>query len=377
MSPFHFSLKYFRNLPVINCRASQPEANTVTRKSLISALATTSILMASSHANAQAARDSINIVGSSTVYPFTTTVAEQFGRAGKFKTPKVESTGTGGGLKLFCEGVGPKYPDVANASRRIKPSEVSDFQRSGVKDIVEVKIGYDGIVFANSKKSKPLQVTLRQLWLALAKQVAGTGPRKLTPIPSTKWSDIDKALPAVKIEVLGPPPTSGTRDAFVELAMEAGCSTFEWVKALKASDEKKFKEICQTMREDGAFIEAGENDNLIVQKLQANPNAFGIFGFSFLDQNAETIQASSIAGNAPTFETISAASYPLSRPLYMYVKNAHGGVVPGIGEYLAEFTSPKAWGPDGYLAGKGMIPMSEAERSTVKQSVTTLEPMKL
>ena len=324
-----------------------------------------------------AARDYINIVGSSTVYPFSTVVAEQFGKTSQFKAPKVESTGSGGGLKLFCEGVGPKYPDVANASRRIKPSEVADCNKNGVKDIVEVKIGYDGIVLANSKKGKQLQVTLRQLWLALAKQVAGTEPGKVIPNPNTKWSDIDKALPAVKIEVLGPPPTSGTRDAFVELAMDAGCSTFEWVKALKASDEKKFKEICQTMREDGAFIEAGENDNLIVQKLQANPNAFGIFGFSFLDQNAETIQASSIAGNAPTFETISAASYPLSRPLYMYVKKAHVGVVPGIAEYLAEFTSPKAWGPDGYLAGKGMIPMSEAERSTVKQSVTTLEPMKL
>lgn len=323
------------------------------------------------------ARDYLNIVGSSTVYPFSTVVAEQFGKTSQFKAPKVESTGSGGGLKLFCEGVGPKYPDVANASRRIKPSEVADCNKNGVKDIVEVKIGYDGIVFANSKKSKQLQVTLRQLWLALAKQVAGTEPGKVIPNPNTKWSDIDKSLPAVKIEVLGPPPTSGTRDAFVELAMDAGCKTFEWVKALEATDKKKFQEICQTMREDGAFIEAGENDNLIVQKLQANPTAFGIFGFSFLDQNAEAIQASSIGGNAPTFETISAGSYPLSRPLFMYVKKQHIGVVPGIAEYLAEFTSPKAWGPDGYLASKGMIPMSDAERTTVKQAVTTLEPMKM
>jgi len=322
-------------------------------------------------------RDYINIVGSSTVYPFSTVVAEQFGKTSQFKAPKVESTGSGGGLKLFCEGVGPKYPDVANASRRIKPSEVSDCQKNGVRDIVEVKIGYDGIVLANSKKSKPLQITLRQLWLGLAKQVAGSEPGKLTPNPNNKWSDIDKALPAVKIEVLGPPPTSGTRDAFVELAMEAGCSTFEWVKALKASDEKKFKEICHTLREDGAFIEAGENDNLIVQKLDGNPTAFGIFGFSFLDQNAEKIQASSIGGSAPTFETISAGTYPISRPLFMYVKKAHVGVIPGIAEYLAEFTSAKAWGPDGYLAGKGMIPMSDAERTTVKQVARTLEPMKM
>jgi phosphate transport system substrate-binding protein len=323
------------------------------------------------------ARDYLTIVGSSTVYPFSTVVAEQFGKTSHFKAPKVESTGSGGGLKLFCEGVGPKYPDVANASRRIKPSEVADCNKNGVTDIVEVKIGYDGIVLANSKKSKQLQVTLRQLWLALAKQVAGTEPGKLIPNPNTKWSDIDKALPAVKIEVLGPPPTSGTRDAFVELAMDAGCKTFEWVKALEASDKKKFQEICQAMREDGAFIEAGENDNLLVQKLQANTTAFGIFGFSFLDQNAETIQASSIGGSAPTFETISAGSYPLARPLFMYVKKQHIGVVPGLAEYLAEFTSPKAWGAEGYLAGKGMIPMSDAERTTVKQAVTTLEPMKM
>jgi phosphate transport system substrate-binding protein len=324
-----------------------------------------------------AARDYLNIVGSSTVYPFSTVVAEQFGKTSQFKSPKVESTGSGGGLKLFCEGVGPKYPDVANASRRIKPSEISDCQKNGVKDIVEVKIGYDGIVLASNKKSTPLAVTLRQLWLALAKQVAGTEAGKLIANPNSKWSDIDKALPAIKIEVLGPPPTSGTRDAFVELALEQGCSTFEWVKALKTSDEKKFKEICHTLREDGAFIEAGENDNLIVQKLEANPSAFGIFGYSFLEQNAEKIQAATIGGAPATFETISNGSYPISRPLFMYVKKAHIGVIPGIAEYLAEFTSPKAWGPEGYLADKGLIPMSDAERTTVKQTVATLEPMKM
>jgi phosphate transport system substrate-binding protein len=322
-------------------------------------------------------RDYINIVGSSTVYPFSTVVAEQFGKSSRFKAPKVESTGSGGGLKLFCEGVGPKYPDVANASRRIKPSEVESCAKNGVKEVVEVKIGYDGIVLANSRKSKPLQVSLRQLWLALAQQVAGNEPGQLVANPNSKWSDIDKSLPALKIEVLGPPPTSGTRDAFVELAMDAGCSTFEWVKGLASSDPKKFKEICQTMREDGAFIEVGENDNLIVQKLQANPSAFGIFGFSFLDQNAEAIQAAAIGGHAPSFETISNGSYPLSRPLFLYVKKAHVGVVPGIPEYLAEFTSAKAWGPEGYLASKGMIPLSDAERSTVQQTVATLEPMKL
>lgn len=323
------------------------------------------------------ARDYINIVGSSTVYPFSTVVAEQFGKTSQFRSPKVESTGSGGGLKLFCEGVGPKYPDVANSSRRIKASEVADCDKNGVKEIVEVKIGYDGIVVANAKASKPLQLTLRQLWLALAKEVAGPEAGKLVANPHSKWSDIDPSLPATQIEVLGPPPTSGTRDAFVELAMEAGCSGFEWIKALKTSDEKRFKGVCHTLREDGAFVEAGENDNLIVQKLEANPTAFGIFGYSFLDQNAEKLQAASIGGVAATFETISNGSYPVARPLFMYVKKAHIGVIPGIAEYLAEFTSPRAWGPEGYLAGKGMIPLSEAERGQIKQAATALTPMKL
>jgi phosphate transport system substrate-binding protein len=324
-----------------------------------------------------AARDYINIVGSSTVYPFSTVVAEQFGKTSQFKSPKVESTGSGGGLKLFCEGVGPKYPDVANASRRIKPSEVEHCAKNGVKDIVEVKIGYDGIVLASNKKGKPLMVTLPQLWRALAKQVAGPDAGKLIANPNTQWSDIDAKLPAEKIEVLGPPPTSGTRDAFVELALDSGCDSVDWIKALKATDEKQHKAICQTLREDGAFIEAGENDNLIVQKLDANPNAFGIFGFSYLDQNAEKLQGAAVGGVQPTFDTISKGSYPLSRPLFMYVKKAHVGVIPGIAEYVAEFTSPKAWGPEGYLASKGMIPMSDTERTQVKQIATALEPMKL
>jgi phosphate transport system substrate-binding protein len=335
------------------------------------------VTVATAPAPGPAPRDYISIVGSSTVYPFSTVVAEQFGKTSKFKSPKVEATGSGGGLKLFCEGVGPKSPDVANSSRRIKASEVADCQKNGVNDIVEVKVGYDGIVVANSKKQKPLQVTLRQLWLGLAKQVAGPEAGKLIANPNVKWSDIDAKLPALKIEVLGPPPTSGTRDAFVELAMEGGCSTFEWIKALKATDEKQFKSICHTLREDGSFIEAGENDNLIVQKLDANPSAFGIFGYSFLEQNSEKIQATSIGGVAPVFETISNGTYPVSRPLYMYVKKAHVGLIPGISEYLEEFTSARAWGPEGYLAGKGMIPMSDAERASVKKSATALEPMKL
>jgi phosphate transport system substrate-binding protein len=328
-------------------------------------------------ATAPAERDYVTIVGSSTVYPFSTVVAEQLGKTSKFKSPKVESTGSGGGIKLFCAGVGAKYPDIVNSSRRIKPSEVTECKKNSVNDIVELKIGYDGIVVANSKKAPPLVLGLKQLWLALAKQVPDGDSPAAKANGYAKWSDIDGKLPATKIEVLGPPPTSGTRDAFVELAMEGGCNSFEWVKALKASDEKQHKALCQTLREDGSFIEAGENDNLIVQKLDTNPSAFGVFGYSFLEQNSEKVQAASIDGVLPTFETISNGTYPISRPLYVYVKKAHVGVVPGIAEYLAEFTSPKAWGPDGYLADKGMIPMPDAERTKYQGIATNLQPLEL
>jgi phosphate transport system substrate-binding protein len=241
---------------------------------------------AATTATPSGSRDYIAIVGSSTVYPFSTVVAEQLSKTTKLKAPKVEATGSGGGLKLFCEGVGVKYPDVANSSRRIKPTEVAQCKTNGVAEIVELKIGYDGIVLANSKASKPLQVGLKQLWLALAKEVPDGDGSKTRPNSYEKWSEIDPSLPAQKIEVLGPPPTSGTRDAFAELALEGGCNGFEWIKALAGTDEARHKQLCHTIREDGVFIEAGENDNLIVQKLEANPSAFGVFGFSFLDQNS-------------------------------------------------------------------------------------------
>ena len=318
------------------------------------------VVAASFGASQAEARDQIRIVGSSTVYPFATVVAERFGKSTKFKTPVIESTGSGGGLKLFCAGVGDQHPDITNASRAIKSSEVEKCKKNGVTAITEVKIGYDGIVVANSKAAKQMTITRQQLFLALAKDVpAGEG--KLVPNPNKMWSDIDKSLPAVKIEVLGPPPTSGTRDAFVELAMEAGCKKYGWIKAMKKQDKKKYKAVCHGIREDGGYIEAGENDVLIVKKLEANPNAFGIFGFSFLDQNADKVQGSKVEGVAPTFEAIADNSYPVSRPLFFYVKNAHVGKTPGIAEYLAEFTSEKAWGNDGYLADKGLIPMPDAE----------------
>ena len=324
------------------------------------------------------ARDYVSIVGSSTVYPFATVVAEQFGKTTKFKTPKIESTGSGGGLKLFCSGVGVEYPDMTNASRRIKKSEVEQCSKNGVKNIVEIKIGYDGIVIANSKKSNPFELTLRDLFLALAKNVPDpSGQKKFIPNPYMKWSDINSQFPGAKIEVLGPPPTSGTRDAFVELVMEEGAKNFDWIQALAKSEKDIFKEIAHTIREDGVFVEAGENDNLIVQKLDVNPDALGIFGFSFLDQNTDKIQGTFIDGEEPTFEAIADGKYPVSRPLYVYVKKAHADVIPGLKEFLNEFTSDKAWGEDGYLADKGMIPMPEVERQKFHEDAIKLNTLVL
>ena len=322
------------------------------------------------------ARDQIRIVGSSTVYPFATVVAEELGRSGKFKTPIVESTGTGGGLKLFCAGIGVDSPDIANASRRIKQSEADLCAQNGVKEITEIKIGYDGIVIANSKKSPRQAFTLRQLFLALAKQVP-TPNGALVPNPNKTWKDVDASLPDVRIEVIGPPPTSGTRDAFDELAMEGGCKTFPDLAALKDKNEDEFKRICHALREDGAYVEAGENDNLIVQKLVANPKAFGVFGYSFLEENQDVIQGSTVNGVAPEFEAIAAARYPISRALYVYVKNAHVKSIPGIREYLAELTSEKAMGEDGYLAERGLIPAPAAERTRARADATGLTVLKL
>jgi phosphate transport system substrate-binding protein len=333
------------------------------------------LLMISSVGLATAARDYINIVGSSTVYPFATVVAEQFGKTSQYKTPKIESTGSGGGLKLFCAGVGVEHPDITNASRAIKKSEYDTCMANGVKEIVEVKIGYDGIVLANSKKAAPLKLTRKDIFLALAKDVPDpNGGEKLVPNPYKTWKEIDPSLPDKSIEVLGPPPTSGTRDAFLELVMDVGCEEF---KSIKALDKTQMKAACQTIREDGAFIEAGENDNLIVQKLEANPNALGIFGFSYLDQNMDKIQGSFVDGVQPEFDAIADGTYPVSRPLFFYVKKAHVGVIPGIKEYLNEFTSEKAWGPDGYLSEKGMIPMPDAERTKYRAEVEKLQTLKL
>ena len=324
------------------------------------------------------ARDRIRIVGSSTVFPFSTAVAEQFGKTTDFQTPVVESTGSGGGLKLFCAGLGVGHPDMTNASRRIEQSEVDLCASNGVADVVEVKVGYDGIVIANSRAAPPARLTLRQVFLALAKDVpAGEDGAELVPNPHERWSDIDPSLPDTAIEVLGPPPTSGTRDAFAELALEAGCKTFPALAAMRKEDKRRYKAICHAVREDGAWVEAGENDVLIVQKLVANPDAFGVFGFSFLDQSADSVQGSAVDGVAPTFESISDASYPVSRSLYFYVKTAHVGVIPGVVEFVDEFTSERAWGPEGYLADKGLIPLPGAERAAVRAASLDLAPLSM
>lgn len=339
---------------------------------------TACLLLAGTEALAQAARNQISMVGSSTVYPFATVVAEQFGRTTNFRTPTVEATGSGGGLKLFCSGIGVGTPDVVNSSRRIKASEVADCARNGVTEVIEVKLGYDGIVIATSVAAAPVSLTLQDVYLALAKEVPDPADNsKLVLNPYQKWSDIRAGLPDSNIEVMGPPPTSGTRDAFVELAMEGGCKTFPLVAAFRETDSQRFLTLCHTLREDGRFVEAGENDNLIVQKLRTNPAGFGVFGFSFLDQNSDVVRGVSVDGVEPTFDNIASGDYAVARPLYVYVKKAHVGTIPGITEFLAELVSERAMGEYGYLADRGLIPLPEDEYESVLTAVRDLRNLDL
>ena len=303
------------------------------------------------------ARDQIQIVGSSTVYPFSTLVAERFGSNGKFKTPVVESTGTGGGMKLFCNGVGASHPDVSNASRAMKSSERKNCAENGVKDIIEVSFGNDGIAFASDISNKPINFTLKQLWTAMAEH----GPKP------EKWSDIDKSLPDTKISILVPPPTSGTRDAWNDKVMKGGCP---------AELKKKDKKACKIMREDGAVVEAGENDALIVQKLGANPKIFGIFGFSYLENNSDKIQAATIEGVDISLESIQSYKYPVARPLFFYVKKAHVGVIPGLKEFLNAFANEKAIGDEGYLVDAGLVPLDEGQRAKLRKVAKNMVAMK-
>ena len=305
------------------------------------------------------ARDQIRVVGSSTVFPFATTVAERFGRKTNFRTPVVESTGSGGGFKLFCAGIGERFPDITNASRRIKRSEFETCKSNGVT-VVEVKIGFDGIVLANSKSGPEFGLTREQIFLALARNIVVEGA--LVANPFSRWSEIDPALPDVAIEVLGPPPTSGTRDAFVELVMHEACQP--------GIEENK----CGDIREDGVYVDAGENDNLIVQKLANNSAAIGIFGFSLLDQNADTLHGAIVDGTEPTFENIAAGTYPIARSLYFYLKKEHVGVIPGLVKYALAFISEAASGEDGYLGEKGLIPLADDERQAVIENINELKP---
>ena len=332
-------------------------------------------LLALAASPAFAARDQIRIVGSSTVYPFTTTVAEAFGKATGMKTPVVESTGTGGGMKLFCSGLGEDKPDFTNASRRIKKSEFEDCAKNGVTEVIEIKVGFDGLSVAHSKDAKDLGLSKQQIFMALAKDVPDKDG-KLVPNPYTMWSDIDPSLPATKIEVLGPPPTSGTRDSFAELVMEAGAAKLKSLEELKKADAKAFEKVWKSMREDGAFIEAGENDNLIVQKLQANPDALGIFGFSFLEQNAATVKDVAIDGVEASYETIASGDYKVSRPLFVYGKKQHVDVIPGIKEFIAEYVSEKALGEEGYLADKGLVTLPGDQAEKTRAVATALDVLK-
>lgn len=319
-------------------------------------------------------RNHISMVGSSTVYPFAAVIAEEFGRVAKVKdskarTPIVEATGTGGGFKLFCSGIGYNYPDFSNASRAIKKSEVKKCNENGIKNIVETKIGYDGIVLANSKDGVKYELTKEQIFLALAQEVPSKDGKKLVDNSYEKWSDIDPKLPKIDIAVYGPPSTSGTRDAFVELVMEEPCLKFDAYKTAYAN-KKVRKKKCHTIRSDSKFIEAGENDNLIVQKLKNDKDALGIFGFSFLEENREVIQASLINDTVPSFDNIVSGKYPVSRPLFIYFKKEHFALVPNMREFVKEIISADTIGSDGYLLQKGLIPLTDAEIEEISNHIS-------
>lgn len=318
------------------------------------------------------AREAIHSVGSSTVFPFVAASAEQFGRRSAFRTPIVEATGTGGGLKMFCSGVGLNTPDMANASRPIKPAEIEDCARHGVKEIVELKIGYDGIVFVSSVKAQEFPLTRKVLFLALARQVPGKGGLVINPY--RLWSDIDASLPATPIRVYGPPPTSGTRDAFVELVMIEACKKLpDYVRAY--ADEEARKRECQQLREDGVYIEAGENDNLLVQKLSNDDVAMAILGYGFLEQNAALVKAHTVDGVEPSFAAIIEGKYEVARSLYTYIKKSHMGKVLGLDAFARELTSDEASGPDGYLIMKGLLPLPAKEHAAVKEVAREMTPM--
>lgn len=338
---------------------------------LLGAVATIALLAVADQAHA--ARDYVWAAGSSTVFPFSTRVAENFSKKTGKKSPKVESLGTGGGIKMFCGGAGEKFPDIANASRPMKKSEFQACQKAGVRDIVEIKIGFDGIVVAADKKAPDYNFKLEQLYMGLADQsVRGNANVKN---PYKTWKDVNGALPANRILVYGPPPTSGTRDAFVELAMEGGAAKIPFLAKLKTSDEKKFKATVSPMRTDGGWVDAGENDNAIVGTIEKTPNALGVFGYSFLEENASRIKGAAVNGVKPSPATIASGQYPLSRSLYIYVKKSQVGVTPGLKEFVSEFVSDSATGRGGYLQGRGLIPLPPPQHQAMKGKAGALPAM--
>ena len=330
-------------------------------------LTVSALALAAVSATSAAARDQISIVGSSTVFPYTQAVAEEFANQTGAPSPIVESTGTGGGVQIFCEGIGESHPDLTGASRAMKASEWEKCAENGVSDISEAMIGFDGLSMAVSRANDyNWDLTLEEIYLGLGAEVPVDG--EWVSNPYTKWSEINSELPETDILVLGPPPTSGTRDAFVDLAMHAGCKMTDYVKN-GDYDKKWVKENCSRMRTDGPFIEAGENDNLIVQRLGTDTNAMGIFGYSFLYENLDKLKGVEIDGVEPTFDTIGDKSYPISRPLYFYVKNAHRGVIPNLQEFIAEYMSENALAPGGYLSERGLVPLSDERRAKLQDAV--------
>jgi phosphate transport system substrate-binding protein len=338
------------------------------RISLTSCSAAIAVISISATADAR----SLRAVGSSTVYPFAKAVAERIARANPaLGTPVIESTGTGAGMKLFCGGVGERFPDIENASRRMKASEAKLCAANGVTQVTEIQVGLDGVALATDRSTGLSGVTQRDIYLALAKTPFGK------PNKAKTWKDVNGKLPAIPIRVYGPPTTSGTRDALGELILTPPCEANPSMAAMKKADEAKFKAICTGIRTDGAYIEAGENDNLIVQKLQSNPNSLGIFGYSFLEENADKLKGITINGVPPTYQTISSFQYPGARPLYIYVKNAHVRAIPAIRAFVAEFTKESAIGPKGYLLKSGLVAAPNNVRARSQQAARTLAPLNL
>ena len=336
------------------------------KKFLVSASAVAIALTAS--AGIAAARDQVKVVGSSTVFPYSQAAAEEYANKSGKPAPVVESTGTGGGFKVFCGGIGPDFADITGASRAMKSSEVELCATNGVDDITEALIGYDGLSIAHARSAPDMDLSEEQIFKALAAELPD-GNGGFVANPNKKWSDIDASLPAFDIIAFGPPPTSGTRDAFVELVMHDGCKDLPGMADLKKADEEKWNEVCSRMRQDGPFVEAGENDNLIVQRLESDPNSVGIFGYSFLYENSDKLKAVKVAGVEPTFDTIADFSYPVARPIYFYIKNAHREVIPGMNEFLQEYVSDAALGADGYLPERGLTPLSDEKRMEVQKAV--------